>query len=155
MNDLKQRLSADHQQLEQQLRTLAHAVDANDPACDVRECYNLFEAALLDHLETEERSIFPVVIAQHRQEVEALRAEHQVIRRSLGELGLQVELHTLRKEAMDQLTLFLQQHAARENGALYEWLGSDARARQGLLAMFERRRHMSDRGSPAKPASPG
>ena len=141
MTDLKQRLLADHAELEQQLKALARAVEANDAPCDLRECWTGFETSLRDHLDTEERSIFPVVAAAHRPEVEALRAEHRAIRDALAELGLAVELHTLRKAAVDKLIVFLNQHATREDHSLYEWLeqASGSLARRGLLAMFDRR----------------
>jgi len=141
MNDLKQRLLADHAELEQQLKALARAVEANDAASDLRECWTGFETSLRDHLDTEERTIFPVVAPAHRAEVEALRAEHQLIRDALAELGLAVELHTLRKPAIDELTEFLNQHATRENHSLYDWLegASGSQAHRGLLAMFDRR----------------
>jgi hemerythrin-like domain-containing protein len=141
MNDLKQRLSADHAELAQQLQALARSVDANDPACDLGQCWADFEASLSDHLDTEERVIFPVVASAHRAEIEALRAEHRLIRKTLSELGVAVELHTLRKAAVDALIAFLKQHAARENDSLYEWLERtpSSGTERGLRAMFERR----------------
>ena len=143
MNDLKQRLSADHEELERQLRALACAVDANDAPSDLHQCWTCFETSLREHLDAEERTIFPVVASDHRQEVEALRAEHQLIRQSLAELGLALELHTLRKAAVDELIAFLHQHAARENGSLYDWLDSDQHRHslRSLRAMFEQRSH--------------
>ncbi len=90
MNDLKQRLLADHAELEQQLKALARAVEANDAPCDLRECWTGFETSLRDHLDIEERTTFPVVAAAHRPEVEALRAEHRAVRDALAELGLAV-----------------------------------------------------------------
>jgi len=155
MNDLKQRLLADHADLERQLQVLARAVEANDAACDLRECWTRVESSLRDHLDTEERTIFPVVAAAHREEIEALRAEHQAIRKSLTELGLAVELHTLRKAAVDKLFLFLSEHAARENHSLYDWLEdtSDSGPRRGLLAMFDRRNHSAPDARPSEPAA--
>lgn len=140
MNDIKQRLSADHDELERQLRELARAIDTNDAASDLHQCWQHFEASLLEHLGAEERTIFPVVAAAHRPEMEELRVEHQVIRKSLAELGLALELHTLRKPAVDELISFLSQHAARENSTLYTWIDAEKhRDLLGpLLAMFGR-----------------
>jgi hemerythrin-like domain-containing protein len=140
MSDLKQRLSADHDELERQLRELAHAIATNDAASDLHQCWQHFEASLREHLDAEERTIFPVVAAAHRPEVEALRADHQFIRESLAELGLALELHTLRKAAVDELITFLSQHAARENGTLYAWIDHEEHRHllRPLLAMFGR-----------------
>jgi len=155
MNDLKQRLLADHAELEQQLKALARAVEANDAARDLRDCWTGFETSLRDHMDTEERTVFPVVAPAHRPEVEALRAEHRVIRDALAELGLAVELHTLRKAAVDKLIVFLNQHATRENLSLYEWLerASGPRAHRGLLAMFDRRNKAVSGPRAAEPAA--
>jgi len=124
-------------------------------ACDLRDCWTGFETSLRDHMDTEERTVFPVVAPAHRPEVEALRAEHRVIRDALAELGLAVELHTLRKAAVDKLIVFLNQHATRENLSLYEWLerASGPRAHRGLLAMFDRRNKAVSGPRAAEPAA--
>jgi hemerythrin-like domain-containing protein len=149
MSDLKQRLSADHAELEQQLQSLAQAVDADDPARDLCHCWAAFEAVLRDHLDTEEHCIFPVVAFAHCAEVEMLRVEHQLIRKTLAELGLAVELHILRKAAVDELSVLLARHAARENRSLYDWLDQSSRTgrHRGILAMFERRARARGDGS--------
>jgi len=69
-----------------------------------------------------------------------LRAEHQQIRHALAELGTRVELHTLRKQAVDELIEFLRQHAAREDHSPYEWAErkDEPLPWRGLFAMFER-----------------
>jgi hypothetical protein len=40
----------------------------------------------------------------------------------LGELGNLVDLHALRKASVDELLLYLLQHAAREERTLYQWV---------------------------------
>jgi hemerythrin-like domain-containing protein len=143
MTHFKQRLLDDHAELEGRLQRLADSVDANDPCSELRTVWAEFESNLLDHLDTEERCLFPVVAREHRAEIEALRAEHQHIRRTVAELGVCVELHTLRKQSVTDLIELLQRHAERENNSLYEWSErqSEGRALQGLFAMFERRAH--------------
>jgi hemerythrin-like domain-containing protein len=155
MNDLKRRLTDDHSELARQLQALARSVDANDPTCDLNQCLARFEGSLRDHLDTEERCIFPEVASAHRAEVEELRAEHRHIRNALTELGLAVELHTLRKASVDQLIAFLDRHAARENDSLYDWLeqASSPGPRRGLLAMFERRQRATERAGRAPRAA--
>ncbi len=72
------------------------------------------------------RSIVPDAVDQ------VLR-DHEAIRAALDELGLQVELHTLRKETVDAFLALLRAHAAREDATLYraadEALDDDARRR--------------------------
>ena len=141
VEDLKSRLLADHAGLERQLTQLGQAVAGDDAPADLCQTWRHFEASLRDHLDTEERYLFPVFAATHREEVEALRREHRQIRNSLNELGIAAELHTLRKPAVDDVISFLRDHAAREDRSLYDWTAGsgDATAQRGLLAMFERR----------------
>ena len=141
MTSIKQQLADDHVQLERRLRRLSEAIEANDSCADLRRVWSGFEANLLDHLGTEERCLFPMVASEHRAEVEQLRAEHQHIRCALAELGVCVELHTLRKQAVDELADFLRHHAAREDASLYGWVEqgkSSLPPLRGMLAMFER-----------------
>jgi hemerythrin-like domain-containing protein len=139
MTSVKQNLQEDHAQLECRLQRLANAVDANDSCADLRRIWAGFEANLLDHLGTEERCLFPMVVQEHRAEVEALRAEHQHIRCALTELGICVELHTLRKQAVDELIGFLRHHAAREDASLYEWVEKKSSPPlRGIFAMSDR-----------------
>jgi len=136
--EIKARLLSDHRALEELLAQLTGAIEgANPPA--LCEQWSQFEQRLRDHLDTEERWLFPLVASAHRNEVEELRAEHQHIRRALSELGLAVELHTLRKASVDELIVYLQQHALREDHSLYEWLDESVAAQRGLRAMFNRR----------------
>jgi hemerythrin len=145
--DIKSRLLADHQGLEHQLTLLGQAVAGDDAPADLCQAWTHFEASLRDHLDTEERYLFPVFAAARGDEVNALRREHQQIRNSLNELGVAAELHTLRKPAVDDLMLLLRAHAAREDHSLYDWLEDtgDRTAERGLLAMFQRRLHSAQR----------
>ena len=136
--EVKKRLLSDHNALEELLTQLTGAIEgANPPA--LCEQWARFEQDLGDHLDTEERWLFPLVASAHRDAIEELRVEHQYIRRALSELGLAVELHTLRKASVDELIVYLQRHALREDHSLYEWLDESVAAQRGLRAMFNRR----------------
>jgi hemerythrin-like domain-containing protein len=154
MTQFKQRLLDDHAELESRLRRLADSVDANDPCSELRNIWAGFESNLLDHLDTEERCFFPLVAREHRAEIEALRAEHQHIRSAVAELGVCVELHTLRKQTVTDLIEFLRRHSEHEGTSLYEWSErqSEGRALRSLFAMFERRAHREG-SQPASPVS--
>ena len=138
LTELKARLLSDHRALEKLLVQLTCAVEgANAPT--LCEQWTRFEQNLRDHLDTEERFLFPLVASAHRNDVEELRAEHQHIHRALSELGVSVDLHTLRKAEVDELIVYLQQHALREDRTLYHWLDGSAAAQRSLHGMFERR----------------
>jgi hypothetical protein len=134
---LKSRLLDDHHALRELLIQLNCALEAGDPS-DIGEVWAQFERNLRDHLDNEERCLFPLVASAHRREVEGLRLQHQHIRCALGELGMLVELHALRKASVDELIQYLIEHASSEEHSLYEWLDDSALAPAGLLSMFAR-----------------
>ncbi len=135
---VKARLLSDHVALEELLAQLTSAIEGANPP-ELCEQWTRFEQNLRDHLDTEERCLFPLVDSAHRSDVETLRAEHQHIRRALSELGVAVDLHTLRKASVDELIAYLRRHALREDRSLYEWVDDSAAAQRGLRALFERR----------------
>jgi len=137
-SDVKVRLLDDHRALEALLSNLESALECASTA-ELCEQWTRFELNLRDHLDTEERCLFPLVAASNRSEVEALRAEHQCIRKALSELGVALDLHTLRKASVDEFIVYLQRHALREENTLYRWVDNDVAAHRGLRAMFERR----------------
>jgi len=134
----KSRMLQDHLALQQLLTQLTCALEGGD-AEDIAETWTRFELGLRDHIDSEERCLFPLVASTHRSEVEALRLEHQRIRCALAELSTLVDLHALRKGSVDELFLYLFQHAAREEHSLYQWIDDNPTAQRGLHAMFARR----------------
>ncbi|HEX2672021.1 MAG TPA: hemerythrin domain-containing protein [Polyangiaceae bacterium] len=136
--DIKAHLNSDHRDLEQLLARLTSAIEGADSS-ELCEQWTHFEQNLRDHLDTEERCLFPLVAHEHRGEVASLRSEHQHIRQALSELGVAVDLHTLRKAAVDELIVYLREHAQREDRALYRWIERSPTAERGLRHMFARR----------------
>jgi hemerythrin-like domain-containing protein len=135
--EVKGQLLSDHRALEELLVRLESALDGAS-AAELCEQWTRLELNLRDHLDTEERCLFPGVAADHRDEVEELRAEHEHIRCALSELGVAVDLHTLRKASVHEFIAYLQRHALREEHSLYQWINRDLAAHRGLRDMFER-----------------
>lgn len=135
----KQLLSSDHLAMNRLLTQLSGAVEADDPL--LGELWTRFERALREHIEFEERCLFPLLAVAHRDEIESLRAEHRRIRCALGELGIAADLHALRKASVDALISDLEQHAAREERSLYDWLDENVAVRPALRALLERHAH--------------
>ncbi|MES1178216.1 MAG: hemerythrin domain-containing protein [Myxococcales bacterium] len=144
--DLKAQLVADHAALEGILSKLANTLESNAPTPQLCDEWTRFERSLRDHLDTEERLIFPILANADRGEVEALRKDHQHIRNALAELGVAVELHVLRKASVDELICFLHEHSQREERWAYRCVENHAASHRPLRAMFERRaaRHELD-----------
>ena len=123
MNDVKARLTQDHQELDALLRCLSEDVAA--PECDapLQSTWCQFETRLLCHMDAEERYLLPLIEASHPAEAARTLQEHQSIRQIVSELGVAIELHTARQPAMDALVKLLHDHAQREDSILYELSG--------------------------------
>jgi len=70
-------------------------------------------------MDAEELYLLPLLEASHPAEVERTRTEHARIRDLVAELGIAIELHTVRKPAVMALIDLLQRHSAYEDAALY------------------------------------
>jgi hemerythrin superfamily protein len=149
MQNVKEYLQKDHQEHERLLQRLRRAIDTSASPDEVRQCWLPFERNLLDHLLAEERSLFTVVVQAHREEVEALRAEHRRIRYLVSDLSVSVELQAVRKSEIDRLLEMLRKHTEREEQSLHKWLEMDEGicARRGLSAMLERRARATEQFS--------
>jgi hypothetical protein len=125
MTQLQTRLAKDHAEIHALLECLAQDVDA--PPCGaLAATWAELEARLLRHMDTEELYLLPLLEASHPAEVEHTRADHARIRELVAELGVAIELHTVRKPAVMQLVELLQRHAAHEDAALYDLAGARA-----------------------------
>lgn len=147
MAPLRPQFLADHEQLEVLLGELIAAFETGDHGI-ARETFGRFEKLLLEHLEIEERELFPELASTNTAEVADLRDEHRAIRIRLEELAVGVELHQVRLSAIRTLVDNLHYHAAREDRLLYRWA-------EGVFSEPARRAHletMLTRGrSPAPP----
>jgi hypothetical protein len=125
MNSVAARLTQDHRELETLLLRLAQ--DARAPMGGVLQpTWTSFESKLLRHFEAEERFLLPLLEASDAAEVTRIRTEHSRIRDLLAELGVAVELHTVREANVSELISVLQAHAKHENAALYRLAGEKA-----------------------------
>jgi hemerythrin-like domain-containing protein len=139
--DVRESLGSDHQAIERRLTELSDAVEgANWPT--ILQVFREVDRGLRAHIDGEERYLFPSFEGNHSDVIGQLRLEHEYARRALDELMVKTELHTLRKEAIDELVAQLRAHAAKENQTLYAW--ADDRLldepNDGLFAFLEERR---------------
>lgn len=111
-------LQEDHRKIETLLDRLIAAIPAGDREA-YRKVWAKTEAALLTHLDVEEMFVLPELRNAHGAEVDRLRHEHDGIRRELGELGLAVNLHTIRGERIESFCAALREHAEREESLAY------------------------------------
>jgi len=149
--DLKRLLLEDHAALEAVIAGLAETFESGIAAPDLGEAWTLLEWSLRDHLDAEERLIFPFVDPALADEVEALRGEHDQIRRLLSQLGVAVELSALRKTSVAQFVSFLRAHATREERSIYHDASAIGGAQRGLDSMFQRRSTLLAKARPKPP----
>jgi Hemerythrin HHE cation binding domain len=124
MNPIGSRLLKDHAELEEQLQRLAEAASASSP--ELAAIWNVLEGRLMRHMEVEERFLLPLIEASEGAEVERIRSEHARIRDGVAELGLGIDLHSVREPQIAELLRLLRAHAAHENQALYRSSGDKA-----------------------------
>lgn len=113
-------LIADHARLDLLAENLMAAARAGDSPA-VCPLWNELEEGVLAHFNAEESDLFPLFWTAHRDEVAALRAEHDRIRRRLDRVGFSVELHEARLGTIEMLIRMLRKHAAREQSVFYRW----------------------------------
>jgi iron-sulfur cluster repair protein YtfE (RIC family) len=117
---VRQSLGGDHEAISQRLTDLANAVEGADFPT-ILEVFREVDGGLRAHMYGEERYLFEHFEKSHPEQIRALRADHDRFHRKLDELMIQTELHTLRKERIDELIDELRSHAAREDDTLYKW----------------------------------
>lgn len=110
----------DHERLAKLARRVATCVDAND-VHEALVAWKPLEDGVLAHFDSEEMYILPALEPTDPGEVGELRAEHDKLRATLGELGMALELHTARKSAFDDFAARIQKHADREEALMYRW----------------------------------
>jgi hemerythrin-like domain-containing protein len=115
-------LLEDHRQLDLHLDRLLAVVRSSEREAGER-MWKQVEDALLRHLDVEEMFVFPALHEGHPLEVDRLRKEHDEIRRQMGEIGLALELHTLRAETIESFCTLLRDHAEREDALAYVQAG--------------------------------
>jgi len=111
---------ADHEALDQLFTELAAAFDAPVPTEHAR-LWSALDERLRAHMELEEQHLLPRLALAHPSEAEAIRREHEELRRLLLELGVGVDLHTTRADAVERFIEVLRGHARREEALLYRW----------------------------------
>jgi len=132
-----------HRVLDERLDRIIVGAHVRD-AAELRAEWSDFERELLRHLEYEEAEMLPGFAADSPAEARAILAEHADIRATLADLGLRLDLHLLRSEAVEAFVHQLKAHASRENDMLYAWArargaADDGQARRHRPSMFDGR----------------
>ncbi len=136
MNDLSQTredllLPDHHRQLEALFVEVCNEARGDDSRALCR-LWSRFESELEAHMRAEELHLLPAFTEEDPVEACAIEADHAEIRRLVAELGVGVDLHTLRATTADLLIARLRGHARREDRVLYPWAAAHLRRRAEL-----------------------
>lgn len=139
--NVRESLGDDHKAIDRHLSDLTNAVEGADFPT-ILEVFREIDRGLRAHIDGEERYLFDHFEEAYPSEIHELRQDHERFRRTLDELSIQTELHTLRKKSIDDLVARLRAHAHKENNTLYEWADNpcDHEPRDALFAFLEERR---------------
>lgn len=139
--NVRESLGDDHRAIDRRLSDLANAVEGADFRT-ILQVFREIDGGLRAHIDGEERYLFDRFDELHAAEIGELRREHEDFRRTLDELSIQTELHTLRKESVDDLVARLRSHAVKEDHTLYKWAddGPHPEKTDRLFAFLEERR---------------
>lgn len=124
---LGQRLTREHRELDALYEDLANRVHSGDTAT-IDEAWGPLEARLRAHMEFEERELLPRFAELAPVTAQQIVGEHAQIRSALSEMGVAIELHGLREEAVTDFLGLLRAHGRLEDETLYRWsdLGAEA-----------------------------
>lgn len=120
LDSIREKLSADHVRLEGLFEDTLRRFALDDPD-ETRAAWGAFERGLATHLDAEEKLILPAFACAHPVEAAAIGGEHDKIRARLLELGIAVDLHTVRMTAARAFVRELGEHAYREDALMYRW----------------------------------
>ncbi len=117
---IRDRFRADHRRLEKLVLRLLAAFEANDRE-DMERLWSELDSGLLAHLGAEEAHLIPGLARVCALDAKQLLDEHRQIRVRLTELGVALELHTIRLESARAFIDLLRAHALQEDRLLYRW----------------------------------
>jgi polyisoprenoid-binding protein YceI len=118
---------------------------------ELRQPWKKFELDLIRHFDLEEEHVLRPFAASEPGPAAEILAEHQHVRAALTQLGIDLDLHSLRPEQVQTFVDRLRAHVAREESLLYPWaarqLGAEARTKL-RHALREYESHVGERDRP-------
>jgi hemerythrin-like domain-containing protein len=121
-------LAAHHRHLERVFEALVAEAQERD-AESLHPEWKAFERELERHLALEEAEFLPDFAREHPEEAREIRSDHAAIRSALVQMGIDLELHALRADAVAAFVEGLKAHARREEHLLYPWAARSLPAR--------------------------
>lgn len=115
------------------MRSVASSIRDDDRNA-MHDDYAQFENELLKHLNWEEMYALPAFEQIDPDLARRIRDDHAGFRRTLGEIGIEIDLHAIRADRFEKFADELEAHAHREE-AMYAGIGASLsdEARSALL----------------------
>lgn len=117
-------LTSDHAKLEGRFDAILEEMQSGNAPGQTAE-WTQFEEAVLSHFDAEEKYLLPIFEAHDPDSATVIRNEHEEIRKAIRELGLGVDLRTVREQTVRELVQKLRAHAAHEE-KLYRFADREA-----------------------------
>jgi hemerythrin superfamily protein len=117
---LRDRMADDHQRIQALFERLIELLSDGDWDA-ANNFFTDFERRMLSHIDGEERYMLPHLQRDDPFEAAAVLEEHRRIREHISDLGVQLELHSVRQDHAQKLFDLHRAHAAREERVLYRW----------------------------------
>ncbi len=113
-------LDQHHREIEEACLELLGACCAGDPS-DLARRWGEIEHQLYDHMMAEEHFLFPAYQRDDPENAQDLRDQHALLRELALDLGVAIQLHTVRMEQIQAFVAALRAHAQCEEASLYRW----------------------------------
>lgn len=123
MTALIDKLRETHNEIEAMTRDVAASIRDDDRDL-MHDDFTVLERELLEHMSWEEMYILPTYEKTFPESAAKLRAEHADFRARLGEIGLAIDLHSVRAAHFDELAARLGAHADHED-VMYQMVAKD------------------------------
>lgn len=113
MTALIDKLHEAHDEIEAMTRGVIASIRDDDRDV-MHDDFAVLERRLLDHMSWEEMYLLPAYEKDYPESATKIRAQHADFRRRLGEIGLAIDLHSVRAEHFEELAARLGAHAEAE-----------------------------------------
>lgn len=113
-------LGTHHHQIEAACLAIMSAGFTGDSR-DLASRWRDIERELLEHMAAEERLLLPAYQRADPENAQDLRDDHAVLRERALEIGVAIQLHTIRCEQLQHFVEALRAHAHREEVGMYRW----------------------------------
>lgn len=114
-------LLRNHQRDVETSARILRACACGDDPLELIAAYRRFESMILAHIDAEEALLLAAYAEHFPATARQIRDEHGELKRRLMQVAIDVELHGVRLEQIDELLQLIRTHAGFEDVTLYRW----------------------------------